>query len=60
VASAATWSAVARASAVSVLVIDCTTIGCADPTGTVPTSAVTVALRAAKGTAERVREMVEI
>src|SRR3979411_3128987 len=50
-ASAATWSAVARASAVSVFVIDCTTIGCADPTGTEPTSAVTVVLRGAKGTA---------
>src|SRR5258705_2247420 len=50
-ASAATWSAVARASAVSVFVIDWTAIECADPTGTEPTSAVTVVLRVAKGTA---------
>jgi hypothetical protein len=33
------------ASAVSVLVIDCTTIGCEDPTGTAPTWAVTVVRR---------------
>ena len=36
-ASAATWRAVASASAVSVFVIDCTTTGWADPTGTPPT-----------------------
>ena len=33
-ASCATWIAVASASAVSVFVIDCTTTGWADPTGT--------------------------
>jgi hypothetical protein len=33
--------AVASGSAVSVFVIDCTTIGCAEPTGTPPTSTVT-------------------
>ena len=37
-ASAATWSAVASASAVSVFVIDWTTIGAAEPTSTPPTS----------------------
>src|SRR3982751_921966 len=36
-ASSATWSAVPDASAVSVFVIDCTTMGCAEPTGTPPT-----------------------
>ncbi|GJG86139.1 hypothetical protein tb265_13200 [Gemmatimonadetes bacterium T265] len=39
----------AAASAVSVLVIDCTTTGWADPTGTVRTRHVTVARRRAKG-----------
>jgi hypothetical protein len=43
-----------------VFVIDWTTTGCADPTGTVPTSAVTVDLRGAKGTMRRVRETIEI
>ena len=37
-ASAATWSAVASASAVSVLVMDWTTMGAAEPTATPPTS----------------------
>ena len=37
-ARAATWSAVASASAVSVLVIDWTTMGAAEPTATPPTS----------------------
>ena len=41
-ASAATWSAVASASAVSVLVIDWTTTGWPEPTGTPPTSTVTL------------------
>ena len=41
-ASAATWRTVAPTSAVSVLVIDCTTIGCPEPTGTPPMMAVTV------------------
>jgi hypothetical protein len=36
--------AVASASAVSVLVIDWTTTGCAEPTGTPPTSTVVVGL----------------
>src|SRR3954447_15531050 len=44
-ASRATWIAVASASAVSVLVIDCTTTGCADPTRTPPTSTLTVGRR---------------
>src|SRR5687767_6960681 len=44
-ASAATCSAVLAASAVSVFVIDCTTIGAPEPTGTPPTLAVTVCLR---------------
>jgi hypothetical protein len=39
---------------VSVFVIDWTTIGWADPTGTEPTSAVTVGLREANDTGERV------
>jgi hypothetical protein len=46
-ANAATCSAVAGASAVSVFVIDCTTTGCADPTATPPTVTVTVRLRSA-------------
>ena len=46
-ASCATWMAVPSASAVSVFVIDCTTTGCADPTGTPPTT--TVARRAPAG-----------
>ena len=37
-ASAAHWRAVASASAVSVLVIDCTTIGASPPMATPPTS----------------------
>src|SRR6187397_3618298 len=41
----ATWIAVASASAVSVLVIDWTTTGCAAPTSTPPTSTLTVACR---------------
>src|SRR3954453_5914144 len=41
-ASRATWIAVPSASAVSVLVIDWTTTGCADPTRTPPTSTLTV------------------
>jgi hypothetical protein len=40
---------------VSVFVIDCTTTGCADPTGTEPTKAVTVGLRGAKVTSKRVK-----
>src|SRR4051794_10110043 len=44
-ASCATWSAVALASAVSVFVIDWTTIGWADPTSTPPTSTDTVERR---------------
>jgi hypothetical protein len=59
-ASASIWTAVATASAVSVFVIDWTTIGCADPTGTEPTSAVTVGLRGANDTGERVRVYDEI
>ena len=35
-ASAATWLAVASTSAVSVLVIDCTTMGASPPTVTLP------------------------
>src|SRR3954464_13183222 len=38
-ASAAICAAVPAASAVSVFVMDCTTTGCADPTGTPPTCA---------------------
>ena len=41
-ASCATWRAVASTSAVSVLVIDCTTIGAAPPTMTPATSTPTV------------------
>src|SRR5690606_14245184 len=44
-ASAATCRTVAITSAVSVLVMDCTTIGCPDPTGMPPTRAVTVLRR---------------
>src|SRR3954470_10651280 len=44
-ASRATWIAVPSASAVSVLVIDWTTTGCADPTRTPPTSTLTVGRR---------------
>src|SRR5476649_2365262 len=40
-ASAATWRAVPSTSAVSVLVIDCTTIGAPPPTVTPPTSTAT-------------------
>jgi hypothetical protein len=43
--SAATCRTVPSMSAVSVLVIDCTTTGCALPTSTPPTLAVTVLLR---------------
>src|SRR5580765_6769639 len=41
----ATWIAVASGSAVSVFVIDWTTIGWADPTSTPPTSTLTVGRR---------------
>ena len=41
----ATWIAVASGSAVSVLVMDWTTMGCADPTSTPPTSTDTVGRR---------------
>ena len=41
-ASAATWRAVPSTSAVSVLVIDCTTMGAPPPTMTPPTSTATV------------------
>src|SRR3954466_9795898 len=44
-ASAATCCTVEGMSAVSVLVIDCTTIGASEPTRTPPTTAVTVFLR---------------
>src|SRR5580765_816565 len=44
-ASRATWIAVASASAVSVFVIDWTTIGWALPTSTPPTSTLTVGRR---------------
>src|SRR5579863_2266661 len=44
-ASADTWAAVAAASAVSVLVMDCTTTGWEDPIRTPPTSVVTVVRR---------------
>src|SRR5918996_1045219 len=49
-ASATICAAVDAASAVSVFVIDCTTTGCDDPTGTCPTRVVTVCLRGAKAT----------
>ncbi len=45
-ASAATWATVAATSAVSVLVIDCTTIGAPPPMATLPTRAVRVRWRA--------------
>ena len=45
-ASCATWMAVASASAVSVFVIDWTTIGCSEPMRTPPTSTVAVLRRA--------------
>src|SRR5918999_4222512 len=48
-ASAATCRTVASTSAVSVLVIDCTTIGCPEPTGTPPTRTVTVDRRMVGG-----------
>src|SRR5436190_6844411 len=48
-ASWATWIAVASASAVSVLVIDWTTIGCLLPTGMPPTSTVGVGRLVARG-----------
>src|SRR5688500_4545304 len=48
-ANAATCRTVAAASAVSVLVMDCTTMGWPDPTGTPPTRAVTVDRRMAGG-----------
>ncbi len=44
-ASAATWATVDSMSAVSVLVIDWTTIGAPPPTGTVPTMTGTVSWR---------------
>ena len=48
-ASRATWIAVASASAVSVFVIDWTTIGWAQPTRTPPTSTLTVGRRRGSG-----------
>ncbi len=48
-ARAATWSAVDAGSAVSVFVIDWTTIGWEEPTRTPPMSAVTVWRRLRKG-----------
>ena len=50
-ASAATWRTVAATSAVSVLVIDWTTMGCPDPTGTPPMRTVTVERRMVGGMA---------
>src|SRR5215218_1921884 len=50
-ASRATWIAVASASAVSVLVIDWTTTGWAEPTRTPPTSTETVGRRAGRSRA---------
>src|SRR5882762_7216701 len=47
--NARTWAAVAAASAVSVLVIDWTTIGWALPTGTPPTLTVTLGRRVLTG-----------
>ena len=44
-ASAATWATVAATSAVSVLVIDCTTMGASPPSRTPPTVAMYVFLR---------------
>src|SRR3989338_401537 len=49
-ARAITCSAVDAGSAVSVLVMDCTTTGCADPTATLPMCAVTVRRRGVKTT----------
>src|SRR5476651_443600 len=46
-ASAATWRAVPSTSAVSVLVIDCTTTGAPPPTTTAPTRTGTPCLRGA-------------
>src|SRR6187551_3157543 len=51
-ASAITCSAVPRGSAVSVLVIDCTTMGCPDPTGISPTRTVTVFRRGCSDTTQ--------
>ena len=48
-ASAAHWRAVAPASAVSVLVIDCTTIGASPPMATPPTSTGMDGRRGARG-----------
>src|SRR6516164_7401686 len=53
-ASAITCSAVVAGSAVSVLVIDCTTTGWPEPTRTLPTRVVTVARRAGKGMAGKI------
>ena len=50
-ARAATWRTVPSTSAVSVLVMDCTTMGCPEPTGTPPMRAVTVCRRARDGMA---------
>jgi 3-oxoacyl-[acyl-carrier-protein] synthase-3 len=50
-ASAATCRTVAATSAVSVLVMDCTTMGCPDPMGTPPTRTVTVERRMVGGMA---------
>jgi hypothetical protein len=49
-ARAMTWAAVPGASAVSVFVMDCTTIGAEEPTGTPPTIVVTVRRRFPNGT----------
>ena len=51
-ASAATWRTVAATSAVSVLVIDCTTIGWHEPTRTRPMRVVTVWRREVAGMRE--------
>ncbi len=48
-ASAATWPTVEATSAVSVFVMDWTTIGCPEPTGTPPMGTVTVVRRASGG-----------
>src|SRR3569833_6097 len=48
-ASAAVWATVSSTSAVSVFVIDWTTMGCALPTETSPTKVETVRRRGAKG-----------
>src|SRR5689334_18822622 len=52
----ATWIAVASGSAVSVFVIDWTTIGCAEPTRTPPTSTETVGRRRGRSWSGEVTE----